>query len=101
MFGDDDVIENRNRMTTATCNSHGGLVYRIDSQEFFRRIEHIEDTRIEVRKQLYTKQKQMDERLAMIEGVYSIKPSDIMASVALEKFEKGNKYVDDDSGLVP
>ena len=24
----------------------------------------------------------------MIEGVYSIKPSDIMASVALEKFER-------------
>ena len=87
MFGDDDVIEGRNRLTTATCNSHKGVVYRIDAPEFFRRIEHIEDTRIEVRKQLYTKQKQMDERLQMIEGVYNIKPSDIMASVALEKFE--------------
>ena len=39
----------------------------------------------------------MDERLAMIEGVYNIKPSDIMASVALEKFEKSSSNVDDSS----
>ena len=43
----------------------------------------------------------MEERLAMIEGVYNIKPSDIMASVALEKFEKGGINVDDDSSLAP
>ena len=37
----------------------------------------------------------MDERLQMIEGVYSIKPSDIMASVALEKFEKNSGNVEE------
>ena len=41
----------------------------------------------------------MDERLAMIEGVYNIKPSDIMASVALEKFEKSSITVDDKLGV--
>ena len=84
LFGDDDVIEERPRIATATCVSHVGCVFRIDSAEFFRRIESSEETKTEVRKQLYSKQVQTKQRLAMIEAVYNIKPSDILARVAIE-----------------
>ena len=39
LFGDDDVVVGRERMATATCVSHSGLVFRINSQEFLKRIE--------------------------------------------------------------
>lgn len=84
MCGDDDVINNRTRFATATCTSHKGTVYRIEAAEFFRRIEHVEEAKIEIRKQLYTKQMQIKERLTMIEGVYNIKPSEILQAVALD-----------------
>lgn len=48
----------------------------------------MEETKIEFHKQLFTKQKQQRERLEMIEGIYNIKPKDILASIALEKTEK-------------
>ena len=41
----------------------------------------------------------MDERLKMIEGVYNIKPSDIMASVALEKFETNNGLIEESNDM--
>ena len=42
-------------MATATCVSHTGLVFRINSQEFLKRIEQMEETKIEFHKQLFTK----------------------------------------------
>ena len=48
----------------------------------------MEETKIEFHKQLFTKQKQQRERLEMIEGIYNIKPKDILASISLEKTEK-------------
>ena len=59
----------------------------MDAAEFLRKLESNEDTKIEFHKQLYTKQVQTAERLKMIESVYSIKPSDILANVALDKAE--------------
>jgi len=56
-MGDDDVINSRQRFATATCVSKKGTLYRIEAAEFFRRIEIVEDAKIEIRKQLYTKQK--------------------------------------------
>jgi len=56
LFGDDDVIGERNRLATATCISHTGYVWRINKEEFFRRIESVEESKFEVRKQLYSKQ---------------------------------------------
>ena len=87
LFGDDDVVVGRERMATCTCQSHEGLVFRISGTEFLKRIEQMEETKIEFHKQLFTKQKQQRERLEMIEGIYNIKPKDILASIALEKTE--------------
>ena len=74
MFGDDDVINKKPRFATVTCTSNGGLIFKIEATEFFRKIESVEETKIEIRKQLYSKHQQMQTRLEMIEGVYSIKP---------------------------
>ena len=59
----------------------------MDAAEFLRKLENNEETKVEFHKQLYTKQFQTAERLKMIESVYSIKPSDILANVALDKAE--------------
>ena len=59
LFGDDDVIGARNRLATATCISHSAKVYKIEACQFFSRIESIEETKVEVRLQLYQKENQM------------------------------------------
>ncbi len=69
----------------------------MDATEFLRKLENNEDTKVEFHKQLYTKQLQTAERLKMIESVYSIKPSDILANVALDKAE-GRKEPEEEEG---
>ena len=75
MFGDDDVINRKPRFATVTCTSSSGVIFKIEAGEFFRKIESVEETKIEIRKQLYSKHQQIHSRLEMIEGVYNIKPS--------------------------
>ena len=94
LMGEDDMIAKRSRLATATCVSQKGKVYRIDATEFFKKIELQHETKIEFHKQLYSKQLHMKSRLEMIESVYSIKPSDILARVAIEKAE-GTLQVED------
>ena len=55
MFGDDDVINKKPRFATVTCTSRIGVIFRIEASEFFRKIESVEETKIEIRKQLYAK----------------------------------------------
>ena len=96
LFGDEDVIGERPRQTTATCVSHTGSVFKIDATDFFRQIEAKEESKIEVRKQLYTKEMHIKSRCDMIEAVYSIKPADIIARVALENVNKV-KFTEEDA----
>ena len=67
----------------------------MDAAEFLKKLDNNEETKVEFHKQLYTKQIQTQERLKMIESVYSIKPSDILARVALEKAEGTLEKEDD------
>lgn len=87
LFGDEDVVNERVRTATATCVSHVGVVYKINAAEFLKRIEQLEETKIEFHKQLFSKQRKLGERSEMIEAIYNIKPKDILASIALEKAE--------------
>lgn len=91
LFGDDDVKNERCRFATATCISHTGIIRRIEKEEFARRVEAIEDTAFELKKQLYTREMKMKERLDMIEGVYKISPKEIYAAIELEKQSKEKK----------
>ena len=50
------MIGGRNRLATATCISHSARVYAIDACQFFSRIESVEETKVEVRLQLYQKE---------------------------------------------
>ena len=50
MFGDDDVINKNPRFATVTCTSRTGVIFRIEASEFFRKIESVEETKIEIRK---------------------------------------------------
>ena len=59
LFGDDDVIGHRSRLATATCVSHEGKVYKIEAQQFFARIESVEESKVEIRMQLFQKETQM------------------------------------------
>lgn len=93
-MGEDDMIAERPRLATATCVSQKGKVYRMDAIEFFKKLELQYETKIEFHKQLYSKQLHMQSRLEMIESIYNIKPSDILARVAIEKAE-GTVEVDD------
>ena len=65
--------------------SSSGIVYRIEASEYFRRIEFMDETKRMIRQALFQKQVKIQERSDMIEGIYNIKPSDIIAHVALEK----------------
>lgn len=67
LFGDDDIYNKRPRFATATCVSQTGFVWEINGNEFKSLIEKVDESRIEVKKQLYTKQMQIKERLEMIE----------------------------------
>lgn len=55
LFGDDDVINKKPRFATVTCTSSSGVVFRIEAGEFFRKIETVEETKMEIRKQLFSK----------------------------------------------
>ena len=94
LMGEDDMIAERPRLATATCVSQKGKVYRIDAPEFFKKLELTYETKVEFHKQLYSKQTHMQSRLEMIESIYSIKPSDILARVAIDQAE-GTVEVED------
>ena len=85
LFGEEDVVAQRPCSVTARCVSSAGMVYRIDASEYFRRIECFDETKRMIRQALFEKQIKIQERSDMIEGIYNIKPSDIIAHVALEK----------------
>ena len=87
ILGEDDLINERVRFATAVCTSSSMKAYILQASEFFRLIDSKEESRVEVRKQLYYKEKQITQRIEMIEGVYNIKPADIIARVALENID--------------
>ena len=67
LFGDDDIYNKRNRLATATCVSQTGFVWEINAYEFKSLLEKVDESMIEINKQLYTKQMIIKDRLEMIE----------------------------------
>lgn len=39
LFGEDDVLHNRNRLGTVYCKSNSGLLYAMKVQEFYRKFK--------------------------------------------------------------
>ncbi len=51
LIGDDDIMGSAHeRLATATCVSQTGMVYQMDADEFLRKLESSEETKIEFHK---------------------------------------------------
>ena len=70
---------------------------RMKADEFFRRMQVVEETWEEVLKAYYVKKQKMEERMKMITSIFDIKPRDIISDFLNEQVEAKLKEEEDES----
>ena len=70
---------------------------RMKADEFFKRMQVVEETWEEVLKAYYIKKQKMEERMKMITSIFDIKPRDIISDFLNEQVEAKLKEEEDES----
>ena len=91
MFGEEDILDSNfeefsphERFATVKCISMKGIIYRLDANTFYHFFKQSEETWREVKIQLAIRRAMTSNRIQMIQGVYGIKPKDIMHAIKVE-----------------
>ena len=70
MFGEDDLIHEREYTTTVICRSNVGQVFAIKASEFLRRLKSNEECWKVILQQVQLKDQMMKNRLSKIDYVF-------------------------------
>ena len=73
------MILKRARVNDLMCVSQSGTLMRMKAEEFFKRMQQVDDTWDEILRAYYIKVQKMDERFKMITSIFDIKPRDIIS----------------------